>query len=110
MDVLQNAWSAHPLGILDPLLKFLLAWKRLHNTYKAIQVQATSSFQTLDLLTAQLVQLKLDILMKLTHQIEEYDQLRHKIQEIEMNEANHWHSLARVKWLGIGDEPYMTFF
>lgn len=78
-----------PPGIIDPQLKFSLAWKRLHNTYKDIQEQTSSSSQTLDLLTAQLVQLKLDIFYEAnSYQIQEYDQLRLQIQEIELNEAN----------------------
>lgn len=27
-----------------------------------------------------------------------------------MNKANCWHSMARVKCLGVGDKPYKTFF
>lgn len=111
LEALRIAWISHPLGITDPTIKFSLAWSRLHNTYKSIQEQVSSSMQPLDLLTAQLVQLKLDIFYDAnSHQCQEYDQLRHQIREIELNETNRCCSLARNTWMGTGDKPYKTFF
>lgn len=53
-----------------------------------------------------LSQLKLDILEDLSlFQKEEFQELRNQIREVELAEANRVCSLARVKWLGVGDEP-----
>lgn len=111
MEALRAAWIAHPLGISDPTLKFSFAQIRLRRNLKAIQEQVTTSEQPLDLLLAQLVQIKLDILDKSNHQQrQDYKQVRREIREIELQEANRLCSLSRVKWMGTRDKPYKTFF
>lgn len=89
MEALRSTWIAHPSGILDPTTKFILAQIHLRRKYKALQKQANSPSQPLDLLLDQLVQLKLDIFDNTNPQLcQEYHQVRNQIREIELNEAN----------------------
>lgn len=53
----------------------------------------------------------MDILDESNHeQRQDYEQVRRQIRETKLQEANCLHSLSKVRWMGIGDEPYKTFF
>lgn len=111
MEALRAAWIAYPPSVSDPTHKFTFAWICLRKTLKTIQEQVIATDQPLDILLSQLVQLKMDILDKSNHQQRhDHEQVHKQIRETELQEANRLRSLSRVRWMGIGDETYRTFF
>lgn len=43
-------------------------------------------------------------------QQEDFDSIQHQIRQIKMNKTDRWHNMAKINFLGIGDEPKKTFF
>jgi hypothetical protein len=111
IELLQKVWKDHPNMVTDPRIKFALACARMRAKYKEIQEALKSAHEEMEMLRADIRRLKSEIEDDISEdEVQEFLQKTAMLRGLEIAEANKWRRLARIKWLGEGEESSKFFF
>ncbi|KAL3689313.1 hypothetical protein R1sor_015622 [Riccia sorocarpa] len=107
----ERMWKDHPRTVLDPRVKWIMAWRRLKQLFKKIQKEKKELVRDLegkeDELQALRIQAEGNVTDTLMARIEA---LEVEIRSKERAEADKWRKNSRNKWLRGGEAPSKYFF